>query len=65
MSLLAQAAEDGMVNGEADLADFFFLAAFIVFTVACILCVVILPRTIWAALVSAGLALVALGWFVL
>jgi hypothetical protein len=54
-----------IADGHIDLADFLFLLAFIVFVIAVVLDVMVNPRPLRSILVSAGLALVALAWFVL
>jgi hypothetical protein len=69
------AVDDGLVNGNLNLADVFFLVAGILFALAAILAYVYSrPRPNGAAvnvawwpgvLTPLGLALVAFGWFVL
>jgi 1,4-dihydroxy-2-naphthoate octaprenyltransferase len=57
------AAEDGIVNGNLNLADILFLAAFILFVVATIMFA--LKKSAEMAVACAGLACVALAWLVL
>lgn len=63
MNLLA--VDDGIVNGNLDLADMLFFAAFVVFVVLAILLATAGPARLVAVLSPIGLALLALGWFVL
>jgi hypothetical protein len=58
MSILADIA-----SGETDWADIFFLIAVIVFVIAAI--IAFQAKTLYAVLICAGLACVALGWLVL
>ena len=55
---------EGM-SGNANLADIFFLAAFVVAIVAAIVAWIVLPRSIVLTLISVAIALVALAWLVL
>ena len=54
-----------MVVGKHGLADVLFLVAFIVFCVVFVLRWMITPRNVDGVLTAAGLALVALAFFVL
>jgi hypothetical protein len=64
--LLAQeAAEDGVISGNVDLADIFFLIAVIVFAIAFVLRVMIRPVPLDAVMIAAGLTCLALGALVL
>ena len=59
------AVDDGLMSGNANLADIFFLAAFVVAIVAAIVAWIVLPRSIVLTLISVTIALVALAWLVL
>lgn len=59
------AVDDGIVNGNLDLADMLFFAAFVVFVLLAILVFVAAPPKLVAVLSPVGLALVALGLFML
>jgi hypothetical protein len=59
------ATDDGIATGHITLADVFFLLAFVLFVIGAIIAWAIQPRALWATAVSVGLALLALGWFVL
>ena len=59
------AADDGIVNGNANFADVCFLVGFILFIIGAIVAWAIQPRALWATAVSVGLACMALGWLVL
>ena len=54
-----------IAQGHVDLADILFLIAFIVFCVAFVIEVMIRPVVLDRLCITAGLALIALGWFVL
>lgn len=56
-------ADDGIFSGKLTLADIFFLIAAILFGVGAF--IAYSTKTLYAALTSAGLCLVALGWLVL
>ena len=53
------AADDGLVNGNLDLADLFFLIGVILFCVGGVIALQV--KTLYAALVAFGLACTALG----
>jgi hypothetical protein len=55
--------DDGIFSGKFDLADIFFLIATILFVIGAIIAFQV--KTLYATLISAGLAAVALGWLVL
>ena len=57
------AADDGIFSGKLDLADIFFLIAAILFVIGAIIAWQV--KTLYATLISAGLASVALGLLVL
>ena len=61
MHLLA--VDDGIFQGNFNLADIFFLIAAILFGIAAVFAYQV--KTFYATLISAGLCLVALGWLVL
>ena len=61
----AEAAEDGIVSGNFDLADIFFLIAVIVFAIAFVIRLMIKPIPLDHVMIAAGLVAVALGWLVL
>ena len=63
MTALLAAATVGITSGHNTLADVLFLAAFIVFVIAAV--VRAMAHAVDDVLVAAGLALVALAWFVL
>jgi hypothetical protein len=63
MSVLA--VDDGIVNGNLDLADIFFLIAVIVFAIAFVLRLMVKPVPVDGLMIAAGLTAVALGWLVL
>ena len=50
-------------SGNVDLADILFLVAVVLFVVGAV--VAYLAKTLWATVVSAGLACAALAWLVL
>jgi hypothetical protein len=56
-------AEDGIVNGEVDIADLLFLVAFVVLVVVAVIHAV--ARSVTGTLLAAGLACMALAWLVL
>lgn len=60
-SLLA--VDDGIFNGNFNLADIAFLIALILFVIGAIIAFQV--KTLYATLISAGLACLALGWLVL
>jgi hypothetical protein len=57
------AVDDGIFNGNLNLADIAFLVAVILFLVGAFLAYG--AKALWATLVSVGLAAVAFGWLVL
>jgi hypothetical protein len=59
------AADDGIINGNLNLADIFFLIAVIVFAIAFVLRLMVKPVPIDGLMIAAGLVCVALGWLVL
>lgn len=59
------ALDDGLFSTNYTFADICFLVAFIVFALALVVRLMVRPVAIDAALVSAGLMAVALGWLVL
>lgn len=63
MNTLLAAADEGLVSGNADLADILFLVAFIVFVIVAI--IRFQARALDTALAAVALAAVALGLFVL
>jgi hypothetical protein len=52
-------------SGNVDAADALFLIAFVIFLAVCLVNLIRTPRSYESAAVAAGLALVALAWFVL
>ena len=63
MSLLA--VDDGIFQGNFDLADVFFLIAVIVFAIAFVLRIMIRPVPLDSVMIAAGLVAVALAWLVI
>lgn len=59
------ALDDGLFSTNYTFADICFLIAVIVFTLSLVVRLMTRPVLIDAALVSAGLTMVALGWLVL
>ena len=57
------AVDDGIFQGNLNLADIAFLVAVILFVIGAIIAFQV--KTLYATLISAGLAAVALGWLVL
>jgi hypothetical protein len=57
------AADDGIWQGNLNLADIFFLIAAILFFIGAFIAYSV--KTFYATLIAAGLGLVALGWLVL
>lgn len=52
-------------QGHADLADLLFLIAFIVFVIGVVITAITHPLPLISLVLYSGLALLALGWFVL
>lgn len=63
MTAFLLAVDDGIFQGNLNLADIFFLIAAILFGIAAVFAYQV--KTFYATLISAGLCLVALGWLVL
>ena len=59
------AVDDGIFQGNFNLADIFFLIAAILFGIGAFIAYSTSPRTLWATLLSVGLCLAALGLLVL
>jgi hypothetical protein len=64
MSLIAQATEDGLASGNADIADVFFLIAAILFFIVGVFRLLV-PRAIDSAGVAFGLGFLAVGLLLL
>ena len=63
MIALLLAADDGVINGKANLADICFLIAVILFAIGAVIAYSV--KTFYATLIAAGLCAVSLGWLVL
>lgn len=57
------AADDGVINGNLNLADIFFLIAVIIFAIGAFIAYSV--KTFYATLIALGLMFAALGWLVL